>query len=90
MKTIYNVYVELNNDHDRYLRLMESCKNAGLPTDEKPVSKKNKEQLFKTFHNNRTESFGDWCEPLPYQKKATESEFIELLKEYKNAEKTNS
>jgi hypothetical protein len=84
--TIFNVYVELNNDYDLFLRLINACKEAGLKTDN--LSKKEKEKyLFPFFHENDTCFFSDWCMYLSETTQVTEEKFIELLNEYKSQNK---
>ena len=81
-KTIFNVYVELNNDYDLFLRLINACKEAGLKTDDL-TKKKDEKYLFLFFHENDKCFFSDWCMYLPETTQVTEAEFLELLKEYK-------
>jgi len=78
MKTIFNVNVVLKNK-TQFLRLKKAIKNKGL----KMYSNKPFDINQNNFHFGR-ESFDSWFLNTK-DLNVTETEFIELLKQYKDA-----
>jgi hypothetical protein len=82
-KTIFNVYVELNNDYDLFLRLINACKEAGL----KATLDNNLRKILVFRFSFVFEEFSCWSKSYFPSNKVTEEKFIELLNEYKSQNK---
>jgi len=86
MKTIFNVYVEMDSQATCD-RMKQLCVDNGLPILNKKVYDGFEfVEYFRYFSFGKasTDRFEIWNHATIYFTKATETEFIELLKQYKN------